>query len=255
MRALLWEEWHESRVRLLIGLALLVVVAVSVTYAYTSFSEGKIPGLASAAPDVVAALRRLMPDFRNIDAYLLSQWFCKNLAQVGGLLTVILSAGVGAREQSAHTATFLFSRPVSRREILTAKLLVLMGGIGGVTILSTGAAAITAWIIGRPPDTAFLLVALLHALVAFFLMASLSVLVSMLLREWAKGALVAGAVLIGCSFAGQARFFRWLDPFALFGTQDLATHPTLQPTSLAVGIGLAALLLLASYRILERQDL
>ena len=45
---------------------------------------GQIP------PEYADLIKKLMPDFSNVNAYLYSQWFSKNLQQVGAILAVVL---------------------------------------------------------------------------------------------------------------------------------------------------------------------
>ncbi len=254
MKALIWKELRENRIKLIITFVLLIAVAVFVAAAYTMLSSGMIPGMEKMPADVANLLQKIMPDFSNINSYLFSQWFSKNLEQVGALLAVILLTGTVAGERELHTAVFLFSRPVSRKAVLAAKAIVLLSGLCISVIAATLAAAVTSIVIGKTPDPAFLAVALLHALVALLVMAAFSLLVSVLIPDRIKGALVAGAVLIVCSLLGQVRFLRWLNPLALFGSRSLVTHPVPQLAPLLVGTGLIAVLLWLAYQALERQE-
>ena len=118
---------------------------------------GQIP------PEYADLIKKLMPDFSNVNAYLYSQWFSKNLQQVGAIFAVILLSSAVAGERELHTAIFLFSRPVSRGMILASKVIVLFAGLVLTVLVSTGGAVLGAVIVGKVPQAAFVLTATLHS--------------------------------------------------------------------------------------------
>jgi len=239
--------------KIIIGCVLLSVMGAAVSIAYRFF-EGGIPGISQIPPEYMDLIKKLLPDFSNVNAYLYSQWFSKNLQQVGAILAVVLLGGAVASERELHTAIFLFSRPVSRGMVLASKVIVLFGGLVLAVLVSTGCAVLGALIIGKASQPSFVLVATLHSVVALLTFASLATLLSVLVPDRVKAMLFSGVILIALSVAGQFKSLRWLNPLALFGSSDLIKHPVPQLVPIVVGVVLSVCMLWTSYLILQRQE-
>jgi ABC-type transport system involved in multi-copper enzyme maturation permease subunit len=253
MKALMWKEYRENRVKLIIGCALLAIAGAAISIAYHFFESG-IPGLGQMPPEVLELVKKIMPDFSNVNAYLFSQWFTKNLQQLGGILTVVLLGSAVASERELHTAIFLYSRPVTRSAVLAAKTVVLFAGLAVTVVIATAATVLGAVLIGRMPGVLFILSATLHSIVALLTFASLATLFSVLVADRIKAILLSGGTIILLSVAGQFRGLGWLNPLALFGSSGLIAHPTPQLVPLAVGIVLSAAMLALANRFLQRQE-
>jgi len=253
MKALMWKEYRENRMKLVIGCALLAIAGASISIAYHFFESG-IAGIGQVPPDVLRLIQKVLPDFSNVNAYLFSQWFSKNLQQLGGILTVVLLGSAVASERELHTAIFLYSRPVTRSAVLAAKTVVLFTGLAVSIVISTGAAVLGAVIVGRTPGVAFILSATVHSIVALLTFASLATLFSVLVADRVKAILLSGGVIILLSIAGQFKGLKWLNPLALFGSSGLVAHPVPQFVPLAVGLVLSAGMLVLSNRVLQQQE-
>jgi ABC-type transport system involved in multi-copper enzyme maturation permease subunit len=253
VKALMWKELRENRTKMIVGSLLLLVIGVAVSIAYR-FLEGGIPGMGQIPPEYADLIKKLLPDFSNVNAYLYSQWFSKNLQQVGAILAVVLLSGAVAGERELHTAIFLFSRPVNRGMILASKVIVLVGGLVMAVLVSTGGAVLGAVIVGKVPQAAFVLTATLHSLIALLTFASLATLLSVLVPDRMKAMLFSGGIIIVLSVAGQFRSLRWLNPLALFGSPILIQRPIPQLMPIVVGVVLSACMLWISYCMLQRQE-
>ncbi len=253
MKALMWKELRENRTKMIVGCVLLSVIALAVSIAYR-FIEGGIPGMGQIPPEYADLIKKLMPDFSNVNAYLYSQWFSKNLQQVGAIFAVILLSSAVAGERELHTAIFLFSRPVSRGMILASKVIVLFAGLVVTVLVSTGGAILGAVIVGKVPQAAFALTATLHSLIALLTFASLATLLSVLVPDRMKAMLFSGGIIIVLSVVGQFKPLHWLNPLALFGSSALLQHSVPQLMPIVVGVTLSACMLWASHRILRRQE-
>jgi ABC-type transport system involved in multi-copper enzyme maturation permease subunit len=253
MKALLWKEFRENRLKLVIGCIVLTIVGASVSMAYRFFETG-IPGMGQIPPEAAQLFRKLLPDFSDINVYLFSQWFGKNLQQVGGILAVILLGGTIAGERELHTAIFLFSRPVSRLAILSSKVIILFTGLALDVAISTMAAVLGALTVGKVPGAAFILCAMVHSIIALLVFASLAMLFSVLVPDRVKAILLAGGTIIVLSITGQVKALKWLNPLALFGSASLAAHPALQLVPLITGIALIIIMFWLSSRALQRQE-
>lgn len=253
MKALMWKELRENRMKLIVGCVVLSVIGVAVSIAYR-FLEGGIPGMGQIPSEYADLIKKLLPDFSNVNAYLYSQWFSKNLQQVGAIFAIILLSSAVAGERELHTAIFLFSRPVSRGMILASKVIVLVGGLVLAVLVSTGGAVLGAVVVGKVPQPAFVLAATLHSVAALFTFASLATLLSVLVPDRMKAMLFTGGIIVVLSVAGQFRPLHWLNPLALFGSGALIQHPVPQPVPIVVGVVLSVCMLWASYHILLRQE-
>jgi ABC-type transport system involved in multi-copper enzyme maturation permease subunit len=253
VKALMWKELRENRLKMIVGCLLLSVIGVAVSIAYR-FLEGGIPGMGQIPPEYANLIKKLLPDFSNVNAYLYSQWFSKNLQQVGAILAVVLLSGVVAGERELHTAIFLFSRPVSRGMVLASKVIVLAGALVLAVLVSTAGAVLGAVIVGKVPQPGFVLTATLHSVVALLTFASLATLLSVLVPDRMKAMLFSGAIIIVLSVAGQFKPLRWLNPLALFGSPILIQRPIPQLVPIVVGVVLSACMLWISYRTLQRQE-
>jgi ABC-2 type transport system permease protein len=249
----MWKELRENRTKMIVGCVLLSVIALAVSIAYR-FIEGGIPGMGQIPPEYADLIKKLMPDFSNVNAYLYSQWFSKNLQQVGAIFAVILLSSAVAGERELHTAIFLFSRPVSRGMILASKVIVLFAGLVVTVLVSTGGAILGAVIVGKVPQAAFALTATLHSLIALLTFASLATLLSVLVPDRMKAMLFSGGIIIVLSVVGQFKPLHWLNPLALFGSSALLQHSVPQLMPIVVGVTLSACMLWASHRILRRQE-
>lgn len=189
-----------------------------------------------------------------MNAYLYSQWFSKNLQQVGAVLAVVLLSGAVAGERELHTAIFLFSRPVSRGMILASKVVVLFAGLVLTVLISTGGAVLGAVIVGKIPQSAFVLTATLHSVIALLTFASLATLLSVLVADRMKAKLFSGGIIIILSVVGQFKPLHWLNPLALFGSSALIQHSVPQLMPIVVGVALSVCMLWVSHRILQRQE-
>ncbi|MHC1679332.1 MAG: ABC transporter permease subunit [Candidatus Cryosericum sp.] len=253
MKALMWKELRENRMKMIVGCVLLSVIGVAVSAAYR-FLEGGIPGMGQIPPEYADLIKKLLPDFSNVNAYVYSQWFSKNLQQVGAILAVVLLSGAVAGERELHTAIFLFSRPVSRGMILASKVIVLFGGLALTVLVSTGGVVLGAIVVGKVPQPGFVLTATLHSVVALLTFASLATLLSVLVPDRMKAMLFSGAIIIVLSVVGQFKPLRWLNPLALFGSPILIQHPAPQFAPIVVGVVLSACMLWISYGVLQRQE-
>jgi ABC-type transport system involved in multi-copper enzyme maturation permease subunit len=138
--------------------------------------------------------------------------------------------------------------------ILASKVIVLFGGLVLAVLVSTGGAVLGALIVGKAPQSAFVLAATLHSVVALLTFASLATLLSVLVPDRVKAMLFSGGILIVLSVAGQFKPLRWLNPLALFGSPNLIVRPVPQLVPIVVGVVLSGCMLGISYYILQRQE-
>jgi|LFRM01.1.fsa_nt_gb ABC-2 type transport system permease protein len=140
--ALLAKEIRENRVKLIIFLVLLGAVALSLPLIFEPAREffqsiDLSPYIDPQALNFISA---------SFESFAWSQWTAKNLSQVGTLAAIVFGMGAFSNELSYGTALFLLSKPVTRREIYTTKvvagILLLAVSVLGSTLLLALVAAL-----------------------------------------------------------------------------------------------------------------
>ena len=123
--ALVSKELRESRWKLILGVLLCGVTGAILGPMYEWVRElmgmpamQALPGSLSAAIEV--QLASYLP-------YIWSNWYGKNLLQYMVVLAIIYGSGLLAGEVTRRTSTFLFSKPVSRMQVMLVKYLIALG--------------------------------------------------------------------------------------------------------------------------------
>lgn len=132
----LWKkEVYANRFKVMSGLAVLtaLVLLIVLTYDYTI-------GILESAPvpefvrGMLEGQLELLKDYRY---YIWSQWFGKNLIQLGSILAVFFGAGLITSEVSGKTILFLLARPISRQAVFTVKYVVGLTALASVIVVTT----------------------------------------------------------------------------------------------------------------------
>ena len=140
--AILAKEIRENRVKLIITLVLLGVLAVALPLIFEPARDffrnmDLSPYIDQQELNFIAA---------SFDSFAWSQWTAKNLAQMGTLAAIVFGMGAFSNEAHFGTVLFLLSKPVTRREIYTTKvvagMLLLALSIVGSTLLLALVAAL-----------------------------------------------------------------------------------------------------------------
>lgn len=128
----LWEkELRTARFKLLVGLLILTPLAIvtPILYEYTlKIMQG------GSIPESLMKQAELLKDFRY---WIWSQWFGKNLLQIGTILALIFGAGSISSEVSRKTIYFVLTKPITRRNVFKIKYLVNLISLETVVILSS----------------------------------------------------------------------------------------------------------------------
>lgn len=88
----------------------------------------------------------------SYDAYVWSQWYTKNGAEVLALLAAVLGASLIGGEVNKGTIFFLLSKPVSRVRVLLVKYAVSAALLLAMIVVSSAALLVTAAIVGHPQN-------------------------------------------------------------------------------------------------------
>ncbi len=98
--------------------------------------------------------------------------FLGDILEIGVLVVIAVTMGAVSAEKGSGVATFVLTKPVSRKAYLGAKLLVLSGGIAaGIAVSAAMAYAYTWTLLGRPNPGGAVLATLSTLLFAEFVFA------------------------------------------------------------------------------------
>jgi ABC-2 type transport system permease protein len=107
-----------------IGMAFLGFVMMSF---YPSFSGGQIDQLLETLPPALQGLVGNLQDWREIPGYVGSQVFDIRLPIFISILSILLAIGLTVGEEDKGQLRTLIGLPISRRKIITAKWLAIVG--------------------------------------------------------------------------------------------------------------------------------
>ncbi len=132
----LWEkEISAGKFKVVTGLIILTMFALIVVFSYEYtvklLESGMVPEFAK---DQVDQIRKIKIDYNY---YFWSQWFGKNLLQIGAGLALIFGASAISAETSRSTMNFLLARPITRQQVFRIKYCVNLACVGVVVVLST----------------------------------------------------------------------------------------------------------------------
>ena len=186
---------------------------------------------------------------------------CGNILGLGGAFYAALCAiGILCKEERERTAEFLLSHPVSRRRVVSEKLLAALLQILAMNLLLYALSASAIAAIREPVPWQDL--SLLH--LAFCLLhLELGCLCFGLSAFLRKGSLGAGLGLAAvlyflhliANITETAAFLDYVTPFAYCEGADILTSGSLDGTLLAIGSLFALLGLLAAYGKYTRKDI
>lgn len=132
-KGLLRKEISAGKFKFAIGLVIMVIIAATlpVLQSYTVKLMQSAP-----VPEFARQQAELLKDYRY---WVWSQWFGKNLIQMGSILAVIFGAGMISSEVSARTVYFLLAQPIRRQNAFAVKYAVNLAYLMLTALLSTAA--------------------------------------------------------------------------------------------------------------------
>ncbi len=175
----------------------------------------------------------------------------------------MLGAVIVNKEERDHSADFLFSRPVSRRKIITAKLLAGLFNVfvfNMVTLFSS-LYFISIYNKGNPLTkmVLYLMTALFIVQVFFLFLGSA---IGSIMKTAKKATSITTAILLGAFFLSlgigidsRIEFLKFLTPFQYFDAKQLVFGKGLEPGYIILSVALTAVFLFVTYTGFEKRDL
>lgn len=191
MMTLYLKELRETRWKLIIGLAIAVVTAASLPFAFELVKSSA--GIFDDIPMMEGIRKAIEAQASDYRLYLWANWFGKNLPQYLIMLAAIVGGPSLAGERSAGTLQFLLSRPVSRAQVFLAKYAAGAVVIAATVIGGTIATLIATYASDRPVDVLWFLSPIAVQVLGGLCLLSLAMLFSALFDDAVKAGVIAGA--------------------------------------------------------------
>ncbi len=255
---MLWyKTWLETRLRFLIGLGLLLVMACGVVFSYRTVQD--LMPLATSMSDSGSALGRIVGEAAAIEStyrgYVWYQWFRQNLCQTWMLFALLLGTGGLATHGRHSGALYTLSLPVSRTRLLAVRSATGLAELAVLALVPSIALAVLSPAIGQ---TYGILDVVVHGVCLFLAGAavySLTVLLSTEFSDvWSPPLVTAAAITAVVLVEGLVPA---LAPYHLLRTMSGASYfadGRLPWAGLLVSLAASAALLYAAALNLRRRD-
>ena len=186
---------------------------------------------------------------------------CGNVLGLGGaFFAAICGAGILAKEEKEHTAEFLMTHPVSRRKVVTQKLISVMLQIVILNVIVFAVVVAGMAAIGEniPWEEMFLLH--LAYLLLQIELAGICFGISAFLRRGSVGVGLGVAVTMYflnliSNITESAEFLKYITPFGYANGTEIVTEVTLDGTLIALGMVYAIVGIVAAYIQYTKKDL
>jgi len=210
---MLWyKTWLETRWRFLIGLALFVLSAGGIVYAYPQLMKlmPKVEDL-NTDGELGQRIRDAVDLSRSYRGYVWSQWMRQNLTQMATLFAVILGSGGPYAQRSE---LFTLSLPVSRQRLVGVRAAAGLAELLVIIVVSSLVIPLFSPSVGESYSLGSALVHSLCAFVASAAFFSLAALLSTSFSDIWRPLLIACAVAIVLWITGEV--IRDLTPYSIF---------------------------------------
>jgi len=182
---------------------------------------------------------------------------------ITGCYSIILGAKILSKEEQNKTAEFLLSRPISRNQIISSKLLTLFIHILGINLLAfltglIGCGIVSDWEFNIKSlvilHTYGCLICLLFGLIGFFITVVMK-------RAKAISGIGIGIILVTYFFDvmirvfGKVQFLLYLTPFKYINIEAHSQDYSFDTWRLIYFIGISGLLIVLSYVFYRRKDI
>lgn len=231
-----------------VGILLLLFTAISIPliYEYTIKLMSNTP-----VPEFARGQLASLKDFRY---FVWSQWFGKNLTQMGAMVAIIFGAGIVSSEVTRRTIHFLLAKPIRREEIFTVKYIVNLVNIALITALSTLALYITLVAVNRTYPAAQMLQQTILAAAGLSVIYSIAVYFSTVFDQTIKSAVASILAMFLLYVPGWVAPFEKYSLFYQMSGQGIYEGRGFPLITLVILVGLAALFYILGRKRFARRD-
>ena len=260
MKVFLWELRQNKTALLLWSAAISFMLGICIIiYPEMSTQMGDISAMFADMGAFTSAFGMDQLNFGEFMGYFGVE--CGNGLGLGGaLFAAIVGASALAKEEREHTAEFLLTHPLSRARIVTEKLL---GAVAQIVLLNVAVVLVSVAcmaVVDVEADAATLVLVFLAYLVLQLQILAVTFFLSACLRrgEMAVGLGVAFSlyfVNILSNLSEDLEFLKYITPFGYADGAHIIPEKAIEPSYLAVGLGIAALGIAAAYWRYARKDI
>ena len=213
MWPLIKKELKENFIKFIVMFAVLSGTALSlIPYGYNMLSQlpNELLNNPAVPKGLISRSIAMLPKLKNINFFIYSQWFGKNLWELALFFAIIMPIGAIAGETERKSSVYLFSRPVTRNSILLSKVIVIFTLLVISVAMPTYFLPILAKKIPLSVNMHLLNIGLLYAVIGTLATAAISILFSTLINDRVRAALTAFAVVIGTIPVSYIRGMGWI---------------------------------------------
>lgn len=256
-------EWKANRKALVIWCACMVLGVLSGMAKYTAYSSGGASN--QALNDLPQSMKALL-GMGSFDVTKMSGFYALlflYIAVAAAIHAALLGSGILAKEERDKTAEFLFTKPVSRGSVVTAKLLAALVNVVILNLVTFLSSLVMVAAYNKGKDiSGEVAVFLLSLLIIQLIFLSLGAFLSALLKNPKKSGAIAAGLVMGAyvvteitNLNDQLNILKVLSPFQYFSAGDIIGGKGLNPAIVAASLILAAIFTVLSYFSYHRRDL
>lgn len=256
-------ELRSLRVSAMIWAGSLSALTVVFFTIFTSFSQD-----AEAAMSVISNLPEPVLDALDISpdtffsVYGFYAYLLNFIMLAGAVQAMNLGVGVLARDEIGKTADFLLTKPVSRRHIVTSKLLAALTIILITNLVFYVASFASAMFVATSNlNVATFVLVCLPLLIIQLIFLSIGLIASQIVRRIKSITALSLPVVFGFFIIGMLGAIigneasRYISPFKFFDFSHIIATNSYEPAYLAVGIAIILISVPLSYRIYIHKDI
>lgn len=256
-------ELKAGRRALIIWCVCMALGVLSGMAKYTAYSSGGVSS--RALMELPQSLRALL-GMGSVDPTTTAGFYALlyfYLAIAAALHAALLGSGILGKEERDKTAEFLMAKPVSRTEVITAKLMAALVEVvifNLVTAISS-IGMVDAYNKGKD-ITGLIAVFMLEMLIVQLIFLSLGFMTAAAMKRPAKAGSLVSGIVVGTfilseitSLNPKLDFLNIFSPFKYFSVSRIVDGGGLNPAIVCLSLLLAAAFTALTYRIYPRRDL
>lgn len=181
----------------------------------------------------------------------------------GGIYAAILGASLLAKEEDEKTIEYLLARPVTRNQVLTSKVLAILGNLVLFNLIVAAVTYISfVGFVTRDYSTTVLLLLFVAPFLAHLTFAALSFFLSLFWTRRRAAYSISIGLVVGTYFLSvvatlteDLRWLGWLSPFKYADATDIVVEQSLNGLHVFILLAAAALAVGATYLLYGRRDI
>ncbi len=249
----------------LIGSTLVVAYLVMVISIYTSMDLGmdQFADMWSSLPQgFMTALNFDAAKWKSILGFY-TTYFVLLIPLISGGFSVVWGLKMLSKEERHKTAEFLLTRPISRDQVVTSKLVMLITYIIGINFLAYLAGLISITIVAEK-DFSITTYTILHfyGLASCLFYGALGLFISVLIRRGRSSTGIGIGIAMGLymfdmilKISGKAEFLLYLTPYKYIDLEVTSPDYHLEGWRVLIPLGVSVVLVIISYVLYRRKDI